>query len=97
MTTQIVETGVNFNKPIQLPAWVLVVLLGGGGSYLTWHEFGPKEPPAAVAAPLHHDCGEAVKADVASLKTDVAALKVQMDQMDARLARIEEALINGKR
>jgi hypothetical protein len=96
MTTQVVETGLNVNKPVQLPAWVLIVLLGGGGSYLTWHEFGSKEPPDA-ARPVHHDCGEAVKADVASLKTDVAALKVQMDQMDARLARIEDALINGKR
>ena len=96
MTTQVVETGLNINKPVQLPAWVLIILLGGGGSWLTWHEFTANEP-AAAAPPVHHDCADAVKADVSALKADVAALKVQMDQMDARLARIEDALINGKR
>lgn len=95
-TVQVVETGLNVNKPVQLPAWVLIILLGGGGSWLTWHELKAGDAPAAAPV-THHDCAEAVKADVATLKADVAALKVQMDQMDARLARIEDALINGKR
>jgi hypothetical protein len=34
--------------------------------------------------------------DLDEVKEDVAALKAQMTQMDARLARIENILINGR-
>lgn len=95
--SQTIESGINVNKPVQLPAWVLLVMLGGGGGWLTYHEYMGQEPPAATAAPIHHNCAEDLKTDVAAMKAEVSGLKVQVQQMDARLARIEEALINGKR
>lgn len=96
--TQIIESGINVNKPVQLPAWVLVAMLGGGGGWLTYHEYKAQEPPAStVPAPVHHNCAEDLRADMATMKAEVSGLKVQVQQMDARLARIEEALINGKR
>lgn len=95
--TQTIESGINVNKPVQLPAWVLITLLGGGGGWLTYHEYKAQEPPAAAPAPVHHNCAEDLRADMATMKAEVSGLKVQVQQMDARLARIEEALINGKR
>jgi hypothetical protein len=95
--TQIIESGINVNKPVQLPAWALVALLGGGGGWLTYHEYLGQEPPPATPAPVHHNCAEDLRADMATMKAEVSGLKVQVQQMDARLARIEEALINGKR
>jgi len=94
--SQTIESGINVNKPVQLPAWVLFAMLGGGGGWLTYHEYKAQEPPAA-AAPVHHNCAEDLRADMATMKAEVSGLKVQVQQMDARLARIEEALINGKR
>jgi hypothetical protein len=94
--TQTIESGINANKPVQLPAWVLLAMLGGGGGWLTYHEYKAQEPPAAPA-PIHHNCAEDLRADMATMKAEVSGLKVQVQQMDARLARIEEALINGKR
>lgn len=98
-TAQVVESGINVNKPIQLPAWVLVLMLGGGGSWLTWHEIknGGSGDPAVAAPVVHHNCAEDVRTDVAAMKAEVSGLKVQVSQMDARLARIEDALLNGKR
>lgn len=93
---QAVESGINVNKPVQLPAWAMVLLLGGGGSWLTWHEIQGGDP-AEAAAPIHHNCAEDVRTDVAAMKAEVSGLKVQVSQMDARLARIEDALLNGKR
>lgn len=98
--TQIIESGINVNKPVQLPAWVLVAMLGGGGGWLTYHEYKAQEPASAVPAPVPHNCAEGaedLRADMATMKAEVSGLKVQVQQMDARLARIEEALINGKR
>ena len=95
--SQTIESGINVNKPVQLPAWVLLVMVGGGGGWLTYHEYMGKEPPPAAAAPVHHNCAEDLRADMATMKAEVSGLKVQVQQMDARLARIEEALINGKR
>lgn len=96
---QTAESGINVNKPVQIPAWAMVLLLGGGGSWLTWREIqggGPGEE-ALAAAPIHHNCAEDVRTDVAAMKAEVSGLKVQVSQMDARLARIEDALLNGKR
>jgi len=91
------ESGLNVNKPIQIPAWALVLLLGGGGSWLTWREIqgGPSDA-AFAASPEHHNCAEDVRTDVVSLKAEVSGLKAQVSQMDARLARIEDALINKR-
>lgn len=92
------DTGLNVNKPIQIPAWALVLLLGGGGSWLTWREIqggGPSDA-AFAATPEHHNCAEDVRTDVVSLKAEVSGLKAQVSQMDARLARIEDALINKR-
>jgi hypothetical protein len=91
------ESGLNVNKPIQIPAWALVLLLGGGGSWLTWREIqgGPSDA-AFAATPERHNCAEDVRTDVVSLKAEVAGLKAQVSQMDARLARIEDALINKR-
>lgn len=94
--TQTVESGINVNKPVQLPAWVLLAMLGGGGGWLTYHEYKAQEPPQAPVQ-VHHNCAEDLRADMATMKAEVSGLKVQVQQMDARLARIEEALINGKR
>ena len=92
------DTGLNVNKPIQIPAWALVLLLGGGGSWLTWREIqggGPSDV-AFAASTERHNCAEDVRTDVVSLKAEVSGLKAQVSQMDARLARIEDALINKR-
>jgi hypothetical protein len=81
------EGTINVSKPIQIPAWALVVSLAGGGGWLTWQQAQGAE--TAVSASSCHDLDE--------VKEDVAALKAQMTQMDARLARIENILINGSR
>lgn len=81
------EGTINVSKPIQIPAWALVVSLAGGGGWLTWQQAQGAE--TAVAASNCNDLDE--------VKEDVAALKAQMTQMDARLARIENILINGSR
>lgn len=80
------EGTINVSKPIQIPAWALVVSLAGGGGWLTWQQAQGAE--TAVAA---SNCS-----DLDEVKEDVAALKAQMTQMDARLARIENILINGR-
>jgi len=80
------EGTINVSKPIQIPAWALVVSLAGGGGWLTWQQAQGAE--TAVAASNCNDLDE--------VKEDVAALKAQMTQMDARLARIENILINGR-
>lgn len=93
------ESGLNVNKPIQIPAWALVLLLGGGGSWLTWREIQggvPSDAAFAASPAVHHNCAEDVRTDVASLKAEVSGLKAQVSQMDARLARIEDALINKR-
>jgi len=81
------EGTINISKPIQIPAWVLALSLAGGGGWLTWQQAQGAETAAAAA-----NCNE-----LDSVKEDVAALKAQMTQMDARLARIENILINGSR
>ena len=81
------EGTINVSKPIQIPAWALVVSLAGGGGWLTWQQAQGAE--TAIGASSCHDLDE--------VKQDVAALKAQMTQMDARLARIENILINGSR
>lgn len=81
------EGTINVSKPIQIPAWVLAISLVGGGGWLTWQQAQGAETAAAAS-----NCN-----DLDTVKEDVAALKAQMQQMDARLARIENILINGSR
>lgn len=80
------EGTINVSKPIQIPAWVLAISLVGGGGWLTWQQAQGAETAAAAS-----NCN-----DLDEVKTDVAALKAQMEQMDARLARIENILIKGR-
>jgi hypothetical protein len=80
------EGTINVSRPIQIPAWVLALSFVGGGGWLTW-----QEARGAEAAAAGHNCD-----DLDGVKEDVAALKAQMTQMDARLARIENILINGR-
>jgi hypothetical protein len=80
------EGTINVSRPIQIPAWVLALGLAGGGGWLTW-----QEARGAEEAAVEHNCD-----DLDEVKTDVAALKAQMGLMDARLARIENILINGR-
>lgn len=80
------EGTINVSKPIQIPAWALVVSLAGGGGWLTW-----QQAQGAETAGVASNCN-----DLDEVKEDVAALKAQMTQMDARLARIENILINGR-
>lgn len=86
-TSQPGEGTINISKPIQIPAWILAVALAGGGGWLTYQQAQGAEVAAAAA-----NCN-----DLDEVKEDVAALKAQMAQMDARLARIENILINGTR
>ena len=79
---------INVSKPVQIPAWILAVALAGGGGWLTYQQAQGAETAAASAA----NCN-----GLDDVKQDVAALKAQMSQMDARLARIENILINGTR
>lgn len=78
---------ISLGKPVQIPAWVLAVALAGGGGWLTYQQAQGAETAASAA-----NCN-----DLDDVKQDVAALKAQMSQMDARLARIENILINGTR
>lgn len=80
------EGSINVSKPVQIPAWVLAVGLLGGGSWLTYQQAQGAETAEAAS-----NCNE-----LDEVKADVAALKAQMSQMDARLARIENILINGR-
>lgn len=80
------EGTINVSKPIQIPAWVFVAGLFGGGGWLTWQQAQGAETAAAAS-----NCD-----DLITVQQDVAALKAQMSQMDARLARIENILINGR-
>ena len=80
------EGTINVSKPIQIPAWVFVAGLFGGGGWLTYQQAQGAETAAAAS-----NCN-----DLDEVKTDVAALKAQMEQMDARLARIENILIKGR-
>lgn len=86
MATTPGEGSINVSKPVQIPAWVLAVGLLGGGSWLTWQQAQGAETAAAA-----QNCN-----DLDEVKEDVAGLKAQMTQMDARLARIENILINGR-
>lgn len=79
------EGTINVSKPIQIPAWVFVAGLCGGGGWLTYQQAQGSEPVKSA------DCD-----DLDEVKADVAALKAQMSQMDDRLARIENILINGR-
>lgn len=81
------EGTINVSKPIQIPAWVFVAGLCGGGGWFTYQQAQGAETAAAAAA----SCD-----DLIIVQQDVAALKAQMSQMDARLARIENILINGR-
>jgi len=81
------EGTINVSKPVQIPAWVLALALAGGGGWLTYQQAQGAETAASAA-----NCN-----DINDVKEDVAALKAQMSQMDARLARIENILINGAR
>lgn len=80
------EGTINVSKPIQIPAWVLAISLVGGGGWLTY-----QQAQGAETAQAAQNCNE-----LDSVKEDVAALKAQMEQMDARLARIENILIKGR-
>lgn len=86
MATSSGEGTINVSKPVQIPAWVLAVGLLGGGSWLTYQQAQGAETAAAA-----QNCN-----DLDEVKQDVAALKAQMSTMDARLARIENILINGR-
>lgn len=79
------EGMINVSKPVQIPAWILAVALAGGGGWLTYQQAQGAETAASNCDGLN------------GVKEDVAALKAQMAQMDARLARIENILINGTR
>lgn len=81
------EGTINVSKPVQIPAWVLALALAGGGGWLTYQQAQGAETAASAA-----NCN-----GLDDVKQDVAALKAQMSQMDARLARIENILINGTR
>lgn len=81
------EGMINVSKPVQLPAWVLALALAGGGGWLTYQQAQGAETAAAAA-----NCQ-----DLDQVKQDVAGLKAQVQQMDLRLQRIEDAIINGKR
>ena len=81
------EGMINVSKPVQIPAWILAVALAGGGGWLTYQQAQGAETAASAA-----NCN-----GLDDVKQDVAALKAQMAQMDARLARIENILINGTR
>lgn len=85
-TTPSGEGSINVSKPVQIPAWVLAVGLLGGGGWLTYQQAQGAETAAAAS-----NCN-----DLIIVQQDVAALKAQMSQMDARLARIENILINGR-
>jgi hypothetical protein len=87
MPTPSGEGTINVSRPIQIPAWVVAVSFLGGGSWLTYQQAQGAETASAA-----QNCNE-----MDGVKEDVAALKAQMTQMDARLARIENILINGKR
>lgn len=80
------EGTINVSRPIQIPAWVLALGLAGGGGWLTWQQAHGADTTEQVS-----NCD-----DLGEVKTDVAALKAQMGLMDARLARIENILINGR-
>lgn len=85
-TTPSGEGMINVGKPIQVPAWVFAIGLFGGGGWLTY-----QQAQGAETAEAAQNCN-----DLDEVKTDVAGLKAQMTQMDARLARIENILINGR-
>jgi hypothetical protein len=80
------EGMLNISKPIQVPAWVFAISLVGGGGWLTYQQAQGAETAAAAS-----NCN-----GLDSVKEDVAALNAQVAQMDARLARIENILINGR-
>lgn len=81
------EGTINVSKPVQIPAWVLALALAGGGGWLTYQQAQGAETAAAA-----QNC-----TGLDEVKQDVAALKAQVAQMDARLERIETAIINIQR